>query len=80
MLLQLVRSLDQGPPEPWASGGAVSGLAARAAGCRDQAGVAAEPVAYVLAPFSTIFHGVSLVPWVTEALPTLEMRIWAWES
>ena len=32
---------------------------------------------YVLAPFSTIFHGIALVPWITSALPTLEMRIWA---
>ena len=32
---------------------------------------------YLLAPFSTIFHGIALVPWITSALPTLEMRIWA---
>lgn len=47
MLLQLVRRLDQGPPEPRAprvGDGAVGGLAARAAGGGDEAGVAAEPV------------------------------------
>lgn len=32
---------------------------------------------YLLAPFSTIFHGIALVPWITSALPTLEQRIWA---
>ena len=33
--------------------------------------------AYVLVPFSTVIHGIALVPWLTEALPTLRLRIWA---
>jgi hypothetical protein len=33
--------------------------------------------AYVLVPFSTAFHGIALVPWLTNALPTLRLRIWA---
>lgn len=33
--------------------------------------------AYLLVPFSTLFHGVALVPFVTGALPTLQSRIWA---
>lgn len=28
--------------------------------------------AYLLVPFSTVFHGVALVPFVTDALPSLQ--------
>lgn len=33
--------------------------------------------AYLLVPFSALFHGVALVPFVTGALPVLQSRIWA---
>src|SRR5690606_24250549 len=32
---------------------------------------------YLLFPVSTILHGVALVPWVTDALPTQQLRIWS---
>ena len=33
--------------------------------------------AYALVPFSTIFHGIALVPFVSRLLPTPEGRIWS---